>query len=181
VSTARSDNPLLREWSGPFGGLPPFDLIRVEHFEPALAAAMRENLEEIDRIVADPAPPTFENTLAAQERAGRAMTRVSVLYNVWGGAMSTPEFQAVERGMAPRLAEFSDRIMQNTGLFKRVEAVYAARAGLTPEQQRLAWLYHTSFVRAGARLGADQKRRVAEIKQPLAARFTRFSQNVLAD
>jgi peptidyl-dipeptidase Dcp len=181
VSTSRQDNPLLRAWSGPFGGLPPFDAIRVEHFEPALDAAMRENLEEIERIACDPEPPSFENTLAAQERAGRTMTRVSVMYNVWGGAMSTPEFQAVERSMAPRLAEFSDRIMQNAPLFKRIESVYANRADLTAEQQRLAWLYYTSFVRAGARLGPDAKRRVAEINQRLAALFTQFSQNVLAD
>ena len=181
MSKATSDNPLLREWAGPYGGLPPFDAIRVEHFEPALEFAMRENLQEIDRIAGDPSRPTFENTLAAQERCGRAMTRVAVMYNVWGGAMSTPEFQAVEREMAPRIAEFSDRIMQNWPLFKRIEAVYGDQAGLTPEQKRLAWLYHTSFVRAGARLDATAKRRVAEINQQLAALFTRFSQNVLAD
>ena len=181
MSKSRPDNPLLRPWAGPYGGLPPFDAIKVEHFEPALEAAMRDNLEEIERIASDPAPPTFDNTLAAQERAGRTMTRVSAMYNVWGGAMSTPEFQAVERTMAPRLAEFSDRIMQNAALFKRVEAVYTNRSGLTPEQQRLAWLYYTSFVRAGARLGADDKRRVADINQRLAGLFTRFSQNVLAD
>jgi peptidyl-dipeptidase Dcp len=181
VSKSRPDNPLLRPWAGAYGGLPPFDAIQVEHFEPALEAAMRDNLEEIERIASDAAPPTFDNTLAAQERAGRTMTRVSVLYNVWGGAMATPAFQAVERTMAPRLAEFSDRIMQNSALFKRVEAVYTNRSRLTPEQQRLAWLYYTSFLRAGARLGVDDKRRVADINQRLAGLFTRFSQNVLAD
>lgn len=181
MSKATSDNPLLRDWAGPYGGLPPFDEIRVEHFEPALESAMRQNLEEVDRIAADPSPATFENTLAAQERSGRAMTRVAVMYNVWGGAVSTPAFQAVERTMAPRIAEFSDRIMQNAPLFKRIEAVYNDQSALTPEQKRLAWLYHTSFVRAGARLDAVAKRRVADINQQLAGLFTRFSQNVLAD
>jgi peptidyl-dipeptidase Dcp len=176
-------NPLLELWTGPYGGVPPFDRVEVKHFEPALAAAMQENLDEIDRIASNPEPPTFENTVAAQERAGRTMTRVAVVYGVWGGNMSTPEFQAVEREMAPRIAEFSDRIMQNSALFKRIEAVYnsPAKAALTPEQQRLVWLYYTTFVRAGARLDAKAKERVAEINKTLAGLFTQFTQNILAD
>ena len=176
-------NPLLEPWTGPYGGVPPFDRVKVEHFEPALAAAMQENLDEIERIAADPQPPTFENTIAAQERAGRTMNQVGAVYSVWGGNMSTPEFQAVEREMAPRLAGFSDRIMQNAALFRRIEAVYNSpdRAKLTPEQQRLTWLYHTTFVRAGAKLDTKAKERVAEINKTLASLFTRFSQNVLAD
>ena len=142
---------------------------------------MQENLDEIDVIASDPAAPTFENTIAAQERAGRAASRVFALYNVWSGTMSDPDFQAVERTMAPKIAAFSDRIMQNAALFRRIEAVYHARATLTPEQQRLAWLYHTTFVRAGARLDEKAKRRVAEINENLAGLFTRFTQNILAD
>jgi peptidyl-dipeptidase Dcp len=163
--------------------VPPFDQIRVAHFEPALEAAMQENLDEIERIAQSTAAPTFENTIAAQERAGRTASRVFAIYSVWAGTMSTPEFQVVERRMAPRLAAFSDRITQNAALFRRIEAVYAARedAGFTPEQQRLTWLYHTTFVRAGARLDAAGKRRVAGINEQLAALFTRFSQNILAD
>jgi peptidyl-dipeptidase Dcp len=163
--------------------VPPFDQIRVAHFEPALEAAMQENLDEIERIAQATAAPTFENTIAAQERAGRTASRVFAIYSVWAGTMSTPEFQVVERRMAPRLAAFSDRITQNAALFRRIEAVYVARedAGLTPEQKRLTWLYHTTFVRAGARLDAAGKRRVAEINEQLAALFTRFSQNILAD
>ena len=177
------DNPLLEPWSGPYGGVPPFDRVKVVHFEPALEAAMQEHLAEIERIASNPEPPTFENTIAAQERAGRTMTQVGAAYSVWSGNMSTPEFQAVERAMAPRLAEFSDRIMQNSALFRRVEAVYNSpdKAKLTPEQQRLVWLYHTTFVRAGAQLDAKAKARVAEINKSLASLFTEFSQNVLAD
>ena len=176
-------NPLLEPWTGPYGGVPPFDRVKVEHFEPALAAAMQENLDEVERIASNPEAPTFENTIAAQERTGRAMNRVAAVYGVWGGAMSTPEFQAVEREMAPRLAEFSDRILQNAALFRRIEAVYHSpeKATLTPEQQRLTWLYHTTFVRAGAKLDTAAKARVAEINKTLASLFTRFSQNVLAD
>ena len=183
TAAARTTNPLLREWSGPYGGVPPFDEVRVADFQPALEIAMRETLVEIDRIAADPAPPTFENTLAALERSGRAFDRVAAVYGVWSSAMKGPEFQVVERTMAPRLAEFADRIHQNAALFRRIEAVYRSSdtASLTPEQRRLAWWYHDRFVRAGARLGAGEKARVAAINQRLAALFTRFGQNVLAD
>jgi peptidyl-dipeptidase Dcp len=178
-----ADNPLLRAWTGPFGGVPPFDQVSIADFEPALEAAMRENLAEVDRIASNSAPATFDNTIAALERAGRTLNRVATVYGVWGSNMSNAEYQAVERAMAPRLAAFSDRINQNSALFARIEAVYNSpdKARLTPEQQRLAWLYHNNFVRAGARLGSADKERVAAINQRLAALFTQFSQNVLAD
>jgi peptidyl-dipeptidase Dcp len=183
VTPLAAQNPLLGEWSGPFGGVPPFDQVEVRHFQPALEAAMAENLAEVDAIAGYPEAPSFENTIAALERAGETLNRVNTIYGIWGGNMSTPELQAVQRVMAPRLAEFSDRITQNEALFRRIEAVYQARetAGLTPEQQRLAWLYHTNFVRAGARLSAAEKERLSAINQRLAGLFTTFNQNVLAD
>jgi peptidyl-dipeptidase Dcp len=178
-----SANPLLAEWTGPYGGVPPFDQVRVEDFEPALEAAMAEHLDEVERIAADPAAPTFENTIAALERAGQTLTRVNTIYGIWGSNMSTPEFQAVQRVMAPRLAAFYDRITQNESLFRRIEAVYESRerAGLTPEQQRLAWLNYTNFTRSGARLPEAEKSRLSAINQRLAALFTSFNQNVLGD
>ena len=97
--------------------------------------------------------------------------------------MNGPEFQAVEREMAPKLAAFSDQITQNEKLFQRIAAVYNSpeKASLTPEQQRLVWVYHDNFVRAGAKLDPVAKKRVAEINEELANQFTTFSQNVLAD
>jgi peptidyl-dipeptidase Dcp len=183
ANTQTNQNPLLAEWAGPYGGVPPFDQVRVEHFKPALEAAMAENLAEVERIAANTAPPTFENTVAAMERAGRRLNRVGAVYNVWASTMNGPEFQAVEREMSPRLAAFSDRITQNESLFRRLEAVYqaSAKSRLTPEQKRLAWFYHNNFVRAGARLNAADKSRLSEINQQLAGLYTRFSQNVLAD
>lgn len=180
---AVSDNPLLQPWTGPYGGVPPFDEVRVEDLQPALEAAMAENLAEIDRIANDPAPPTFENTIAAMERAGRTLNRVDTVYSIWSTSMSSPEFQPIEREMAPKLAAFSDQITQNEGLFRRIEAVYnsPAKARLTPEQQRLTWLVYTDFVRAGANLDVAKKARLSEINQQLAGLYTRFSQNVLAD
>ncbi len=97
--------------------------------------------------------------------------------------MSGPEYQVVQREMAPRLAAFNDQITQNEALFKRIEAVYNSpeKAKLNAEQQRVTWLYYTNFVRAGARLNADAKKRLSAINQQLAGLFTKFSQNVLAE
>ncbi len=178
-----AENPLLAKWEGPFGGVPPFDRVQVALFKPALETAMAEQLEETNRIANNPAPPDFENTIAALERTGHTLDRVSTLYGIWAGTMATPEFQAVQREMAPRLAAFSDQITQNEALFKRIDAVYnsPAKARLNPEQQRLLWLYYTNFVRAGARLSPEAKKRLSEINQQLAGLFTRFSQNVLAE
>jgi peptidyl-dipeptidase Dcp len=144
---------------------------------------MAEQLAEVDKIAADPAPPTFENTLAALERSGRTLDRVGTVFGIYGSTMSTPEFQTVEQEMAPKLAAFSDQITQNEKLFKRIAAVYEARdaAGLTPEQKRLAWLDYTNFVRAGAKLDPAAKKRLSEINQRLAALYTKFGQNLLAD
>ncbi len=183
VVAGAHDNPLLAEWSGPYGGVPPFDQVRVEDFEPALEAAMAENLAEVDAIANDPSPPTFENTIVAMEQAGQALSRVTTVYSVWASSVSTPEFQAVQRVMAPRLAAFSDRISQNEALFSRIEAVYRSPelAQRSPVDQRLAWLYYTNFTRAGAKLAPAEKARLSEINQRLAELFTAFNQNVLGD
>ena len=177
------DNPLLANWEGPYGGVPPFDRVQIPLFKPALEAGMTENLAEIEKIANTPAAPDFENTIVALERTGQALDRVGTLYGVWGATMASPEYQAVQREMAPRLAAFQDQITQNEPLFKRIEAVYnsPAKAKLTAEQQRLTWLYYTNFVRAGARLNADAKKRLSEINQQLAGLYTKFSQNVLAE
>ena len=176
-------NPLLADWTGPYGGVPPFDKVRVADFKPALEAAMAENLANVDRIANDPAPPTFENTIVPLERSSRTLDRVGAIYGIWSSNMSSDEFQPIEREMAPKLAAFSDQITQNEPLFRRIEAVYNSpdKASLTPEQQRLVWLYYTNFVRSGAKLDATAKKRLSEINQQLAGLYTSFAQNVLAD
>jgi len=183
ASAMLTENPLLAKWEGPYGGVPPFDRVQIALFKPALEAAMAEQLAETDRIANNPAAPDFENTIAALERTGRTLDRVGILYGIWAGTMSNADFQVVEREMAPKLAAFNDKINQNEPLFKRIDAVYnsPAKARLTPEQQRLTWLYYTNFVRAGARLNPEAKKRLSEINQQLAGLFTKFSQNVLAE
>ena len=176
-------NPLLEKWSGPYGGVPPFDKVQVRDLKPALEAAMQAQLDEVAKIAANNDAPTFENTIEALERAGKKLNNVTTIYGIWGGNLSNAEVQAVQREMAPKMAAFNDKIMQNAGLFKRIEAVYNSedKSKLSPEQQRLAWHYYNNFVRAGAKLDEAKKTRMATINQELAKLFTRFSQNVLAD
>jgi peptidyl-dipeptidase Dcp len=175
--------PLLAPWTGPYGGVPAFDKVKVADFTPALEAAMAEELKEVAAIADNPAAPSFDNTITALERSGQALDRVSTYYGIWGGTLSTPEMREVEKAMAPKLAAHGDAILQNAKLFQRIEAVYEGReaANLTPEQSRLTWRYWNRFVRAGAKLDPAAKARVAQINGELAQAFTTFSQNLLAD
>src|SRR5215472_13741249 len=176
-------NPLLAPWTGPWGGVPPFGRFKVSDLKPALQAAMDESLAEIDRIAADPAQPTFDNTIAAMDRAGHSLDRVGAIYGVYTSTMDDAPVQAIESEMEPKLAAFSDRITQNSRLFARIDAVYASRSGLslTPEQQRLLWLRYIRFVRAGAKLDDAAKARLSELNQQLAVLYTKFRQNVLEE
>jgi peptidyl-dipeptidase Dcp len=136
MNMTAEDNPLLATWEGPYGGIPPFDRVQIPLFKPALEAGMNEQLAEIQKIANDPAPPDFENTIVALERSGRTLNRIGTVYGVWGSTMASPDYQAVQREMAPRLAGFQDQITQNEALFKRVETVYnsPAKAKLNAEQ-----------------------------------------------
>jgi peptidyl-dipeptidase Dcp len=176
-------NPLIAPWTGPHGGVPAFDKVKVADFEPAIATAMDLQRKEVARIAESTAPPTFENTIAPMEDMGRPFRRVMTIYGVWSGTMNGPEFQKVEQVIAPKLAAFEDEITQNEKLFSRIEAVYNSpeKSKLTPEQQRLVWRHYTTFVRSGAKLDAAKKKRIVEINQRLASLYTTFSQNVLAD
>ena len=182
--TPASSNPLLQKWTGPQGGVPPFDHVKIQDFKPAMYAAMDMQRKEIERLVLNQEKPSFENTIVALEDSGRAYSDVSTLFDIWSSSMSTPEFQAVEREMAPVRAVFADELVQNAPLFARIEAVYkdeAIQAKLNPEQKRLCWLAYTNFVRAGAKLDEKAKKRTADINQRLATLYTEFSQAVLAE
>lgn len=176
-------NPLLAPWTGPYGGVPPFDKIRPEHFAPALEAGMAAQRREIRAITAVRSAPSFDNTVLALERSGQLLKRVKMSYGLWLGSLSDTAMQQVERKMQPRLAAFDDELSQNPALFQRIEAVYQSpqMQGLTPEQQRLVWAYRTEFVKQGARLSPPDTRRVAAINQRLADLATTFNQNLLAD
>ena len=153
--------------------------MRVADFKPALLTGMAADLEDYARIANDPAAPTFENTIAAMERTGRSLDRANRIYRIYLSTLNDESVQAVDSEMAPLLAAHYDQIVQNAKLFKRIAAVYAVRekSGLSAEQQRLCWLDYTSFIRAGAQLGAASKARLSELNQQLATLYTKFPQN----
>jgi len=184
VATLAPDvRALLAEWTGPYGGVPAFDKVKVSAFEPALDEAIRENLAEVDAIADNPAGPTFDNTIAAQERAGKALNRVMTIYGVWSSTENNADFQAVQTRMDPKIAAAQDKISQNPKLFARVDAIYKARdtLGLSAEQKQLVWIYWVGMVKNGAQLTPEAKARVTAINQELAGLYAQFSQNLLAD
>ncbi|WP_236676330.1 M3 family metallopeptidase [Chryseolinea lacunae] len=183
ASTDTAENPLLQVWDGRFGGLPPFDKVKVSHFAPAFDAATAKNQTEIDAIAGETAAPDFENTIVALEKAGQEYARFKTFFNIWSSNMSDSVFQKVEAELTPKAAAFNDKMIQNAKLFARIKAVYESDAlkKLTPEQQRLTWLYYTTFVHSGAQLDSTAKVRLSDINQKLAEQFTKFSQHVLAD
>ena len=173
--------PMTQTWTGPFGGVPAFDKVKVSDFIPAMTQAMAAELAEVTAIANNKAAPTFENTIIAMEKSGQVSLWVQTFYGIWTSTLSTPDVQKVETTLEPLLAAHYDKIVQNPALFARINAVYSARKSLTPEQQRLTWVYWNRFTRAGANLSVADKTRVAAINQELAGYFTTFSQNLLAD
>ncbi len=181
-SAAVSDNPLLGAWTAPFG-VPPLEGIAPAHFRPAFELAMAEHGVEIAAIAAQAVEPDFENTVAALERSGRTLARVSNVFYVLAGAHTNPDIQAIERDMSPLLARHWNDIHLNDALFARLDALHrrVAGLGLTAEQARVLERYHSLFRRAGAGLDAAAKQRLKEIAERLASLGTHFGQNVLAD
>jgi peptidyl-dipeptidase Dcp len=175
-------NPLLGRWSGPFG-LPPFARIEAAHYEPAFKTALAEHKAEIKAIADNPAKPTFANTIAALEKAGSNLNRIADVFFNLTGSDTNEVLQKIERRIAPKLSAHGSAIYLNAKLFKRIEDLFARRdeLQLDDEQARLLERTHTWFVRAGAKLKAADKKRVAEINNRLAGLTTTFSQNVLAD
>ncbi|MRX37915.1 M3 family peptidase [Flavobacterium sp. LC2016-23] len=178
-----SENPLLKKWIGPYGGVPAFNVYKVSDFKPAIEFAIQEKLNEVEAIANNPKSPTFDNTIAALELSGKTFTRIYTVYGIYRSNLSSPEFNAVDTEMSPKFSEFSDKINQNKKLFERIATLYNSKESkkLTSEQQRLIWLYYTDFVREGAKLNNVDKEKVADINKQLATLFTRFSQNLLAE
>jgi peptidyl-dipeptidase Dcp len=175
-------NPLLAPSPLPFGA-PDFAAVREEHFLPAFAEGMRLHREDVAAIGADPAPPTFANTVAALERSGRTMDRVQRTFVALASAHTTPGLQEIETAMAPRLAAHGDDILLDPALFRRLETlgerVAEGELELDEEEARLLEHHHATFVRAGARLDATGQARIRVINEELSTLSTRFRQSLL--
>ena len=181
-SADQSANPLLGEWRTP-DGVPPYDRIRPEHYEPAFDAALLAARADYRRIADNPAAPTFANTIEAMEGAGRPLGRISsVFFNV-ASADATDAIQAIEENVTPKLTRLSNETFLDQKLFGRVDRLWQSRAtlDLTPEQARLLEETHEKFVRAGAALQPAARTRVAAINEELATLGVIFGQKLLAD
>ncbi len=178
-----ADNPMVAEWTGPYGGVPPWDKISVADFVPALDYAIERARADIAAVAANPKKPTFENTMVAMEKGGAELTRLVNLFGVYSSNLNTGEVPKIELVVYPKLAAFSDEVNQNEALFRRVAAVYNGKEmkKLGVAERRLVEDSYKSFVRNGANLDAAGKKRVAEINQRLATLGTTFTQNQLAD
>jgi peptidyl-dipeptidase Dcp len=161
-------------------GLPAFDAVKDSDFEPAFEAGMGEQRAQVDQIARNPQAPDFDNTLAALERSGAMLDRVSRVFFNLDASNTDPQIQAIRQRMAPKLAAHEDEIFLNPDLFARVEAVWRRRAdlGLDPESVQLVQRYHALFVRAGARLGAPEQAQLRKFNERIAELSTRFDQDV---
>ena len=174
---------MLKPWGGPYGGVPPWNLVRPQAFPEAFETAIAEAEQEITAIAEQSEAPSFANTLVPLESAGRALERLEVLLGVHASNLNLGPIPDVERVVSPQLAAFRDRITQNEKLFARISTIYEnrAQAGLSSAQLRLLDDRYKSFVRRGAKLADDDKARLSQINQRLAQLYTDFSQNLLAD
>jgi len=176
------ENPFLIEWDGPYGA-PPFDRIVPDHYIPAYEKAMALHKAEIEAIVDNPEPPTFENTVEAFERSGALLTRVDIYVANQNSAHTNEATQAVVKEMAPILSGHSTDIALNPALFDRVARVWAAREtlDLDAEQRMLLEKTYKQFVRNGAQLEGEARRRMRAINGELSTLGVRFSDNLLAE
>lgn len=181
--TPKNDNILLKEWVGPYGGVPAFDKLKVEDVKDAMLQGMELKLKDIDAIGNNTAAPTFENTIEEMERSGGSLNRAFSYYGILSGNMSSQEFRDIETELAPLFSEHESKITQNEKLFKRIKAVYDAslKNPLPADQQRVIDLIYKNFSMNGAELDAEKKATYAAINKELSSLYTKFSNNVLHD
>ncbi|HEU4985525.1 MAG TPA: M3 family metallopeptidase [Rhizobiaceae bacterium] len=185
LQTSSSENlashPLTR-WTGPLG-LPEFDRIKDADFAAVFDAAFTAHNKEIAAIAANSEAPTVENTLAALELSGEALSRVSAIFWCKAGAHTNDAIQALEREIAPKMSRHYSAIHMNETLFERIDSLYRQRdkLGLDAETARVLEKTWKRFVRSGAKLDEQKKARLAAINEDLAMLGARFGQNVLAD
>lgn len=175
-------NPFFAPFGTPYD-VPPFDRILPEHFIPAFEAGMKQHKAEIAVIADNPAPPTFENTFVALDKAGRMLSEVSSVFFGLNSANTNPAIQKINAEMAPRLAAHRDEISLNPKLFKRIQALYEQRQQLKLNAGQLYLLerMYKDYIRSGANLDPEQQKKLMAVNQELSRLGVKFSQNLLAE
>ncbi len=176
------DNPFFTEWDTPFG-VPPFEQIMPEHYLPAFMQAMTEQKEEIEAIVTNNEPATFENTIAALDQSGNLLNKVSSVFFCQTNANTNDALQAINTEVSPLLSQHSDDINMNPELFARVKSVYDNRetAGLDKEQMKLLTETYDGFVRGGANLDSVSQAKLRELNTEISSLQTTFGENMLKE
>ncbi|MBD9093601.1 MAG: M3 family peptidase [Bacteroides oleiciplenus] len=179
-ATQTETNPFLTEFQTEHG-VPPFDKIKLEHYEPAFLKGIEEQNANIDAIVNNSEAPTFENVIVAFDNSSPILDRVSAIFYNMTDAEKTDGLNDLSIKLAPTLSEHSDNISLNQELFKKVSAVYQQKEslGLTTEQQRLLEETYKDFVRSGANLSPEKQARLREINKQLSTLGLKFSDNIL--
>ena len=180
--TQTEGNPLLTEFNTPYG-VPPFDQIKAEHYEPAFKFAMSLHNDEVAAILANKEEPTFNNTILELDRSGEMLTTISEIFGMMCAAMNDDDMQKIQESVMPLLAAHYDAISMNDELFKRIKVVYDKRnsTDLTAEQIRLVEKIYDSAVRQGALLNEEQKARLQKINEELSLLTVKFDNNLLAE
>jgi peptidyl-dipeptidase Dcp len=183
LTAQANQDPLLQPWAGPHGGVPPWDRADPALIPAALETGIALQTAEVNAIAANPEAPTFENTLAALQDAGRHLDRATTIFGVMTDNMSNAAVQELEAEWSPRLTAAYNAITFNRALFERIHTLYEQRAslGLTAEQLRLLERTHDQFVRAGAAATPEQQARLGAINEELSAKFAEFGRRLLAD
>ncbi|RAJ95722.1 peptidyl-dipeptidase Dcp [Larkinella arboricola] len=177
-----ANNPFFSAYTTPFG-VPDFEKIKPEHYEPAFDEGIKQQAAEIAKITGQTQAPTFANTIEALEASGDLLSRVSTVFFNLNNANTSEALQKIAQSVAPKLAKNGDDISLNPALFKRVKAVYDQRnkLKLTGEQQRLLEKTYKSFVRGGAALTPEKQDRLRKINEELSVLTLKFGQNLLAE
>lgn len=183
TSNDNNNNPLLSSWTKQPYHMPPFDKIQVHHYKPALIEGMKYEIQDLQTIIDNQETPTFENVIAAYDRAGSILNKVRNVYSNMCSSLNPTELQSIQMEMSSILSKHTSQCMTLPGLFTKINIIYQQRhdLNLSSEQIRLIERIYLDFVRAGALFTNDEQEEYASIKAQLASLTTQFTQNVMKD
>jgi peptidyl-dipeptidase Dcp len=182
VAPAFASNPFFTKYNTPYE-VPPFHLIKNEHFKPAILEGIKQHQAEIDAIIKNPKAPTFENTIVTMEKSGELLSKASTVFYNLNSANTNEEIQAIARELAPEISAHSDNINLNDALFQKVKTVWNQKdkLKLSKEEAKLLEKTYKGFVRSGANLSAKDKEKLRAINSELSVLTLKFGQNILAE
>jgi peptidyl-dipeptidase Dcp len=182
VVPAFASNPFFTKYNTPHE-VPPFHLIKNEHFKPAILEGIKQQQAEIDAIVKNPKAPTFENTILAMEKSGELLSKATTVFYNLNSANTNEEIQAIARELAPEMSAHSDNISLNDALFQKVKTIWNQKdkLKLNKEEAKLLEKTYKGFVRSGANLSAKDKEKLRAINSELSVLTLKFGQNILAE